>query len=69
MMFSPRATEKEIRGLLLDVRGQITEGPSPLGVYTVAVPAGGDPVKMLLARLRSEPQVVFVERAAGEEPR
>lgn len=69
MMFSPRATEKEIRGLLLDVRGQITEGPSPLGVYTVAVPAGGEPVKMLLARLRSEPQVVFVERAAGEEPR
>lgn len=67
VMFSPRSTEKEIRELLLDVRGQITEGPSRIGVYTIAVPAGSDPVKMLLARLRSEPQVVFAERAAGGE--
>jgi anti-sigma factor RsiW len=69
VMFSPRATEREIRQLLLDVRGEITAGPSPLGVYTVAVPAGRDPVEVVLARLRSEPQVAFAERAAGGDAR
>jgi hypothetical protein len=69
MMFRPDATEKEIRDLLHDVRGEIVGGPSAIGVYTVAVPAGTDPVKMLLARLRSEPQVMFVEPAAGEGAR
>ena len=65
VMFSPRATEQEIRGLLLGIRGQITAGPSPLGVYTIEVPADGDPVNVVLARLRSEPQVAFAEPAAG----
>jgi hypothetical protein len=68
LMFSPQAAEREIRGLLLGVHGEITAGPSPLGVYTVEVPVGetsaGDPAKVLLARLRSEPQVVFAEPAS-----
>jgi putative zinc finger protein len=67
VMFAPQASEREIRGLLLDVRGQITAGPSPLGVYTVGVPAAGDPIAEVLARLRSEPHVAFAEPAAGGE--
>jgi hypothetical protein len=70
LMFSPKSTEREVRGLLLGVHGEITAGPSPLGIYTVEVPvetpqgtAAGDPAKVLLARLRSEPQVVFAEPA------
>jgi anti-sigma factor RsiW len=66
VMFSPRATEREIRGLLLGIRGEITAGPSPLGLYTVEVPAAGDPAAGVLARLRSEPQVTFAEPVAGE---
>jgi hypothetical protein len=66
VMFSPKTTEREIRGLLLDVRGEITNGPSPLGVYTVEVPAGRDSLHAVLARLRSEPQVMLAEPAAGE---
>jgi hypothetical protein len=65
VMFSPKATERQIRGLLLDVRGEITGGPSPLGVYTVSVPAAANAVREILARLRSEPQVVFAEPATG----
>jgi anti-sigma factor RsiW len=64
VMFAPRTTEREIRDLLLGIRGQITAGPSPLGVYTIEVPAGGDPA-VILARLRSEPQVTFAEPASG----
>lgn len=66
VMFSPRATEGQIRELLLHVRGEITGGPSPLGVYTVEVPAGRDSLQAVLARLRSESQVMLVEPAAGE---
>ena len=69
VMFSPKATEREIRGLLLGIRGEITAGPSPLGLYTVEVPAAGDPVRVVLARLRSEPQVTFAEPVVGETGR
>src|SRR5436305_4491567 len=65
LMFSPRATEKEIRGLLLEVHGEITAGPSPLGIYTVEVPAAGHSVSAVLARLHSDPAVAFAEPAAG----
>lgn len=68
LMFSPRATEKEIRGLLLEVHGEITAGPSPLGIYTVEVPAAGHPVSAVLARLHSESAVTFAEPAAGGRP-
>jgi anti-sigma factor RsiW len=68
VMFSPNATEREIRRILRDVRGGIVAGPSPIGAYTVQVPAAGDPVGAVLARLRTEPQVVFAQPAAGEAP-
>ncbi|HEV8577809.1 MAG TPA: zf-HC2 domain-containing protein [Thermoanaerobaculia bacterium] len=66
-MFSPQASEREIRQLLLGIRGQITAGPSAIGVYTIEVPADGDPVEVVLARLRSEPQVAFAEPVGGNE--
>jgi hypothetical protein len=69
VMFSPKATERQIRALLLDLRGEITGWPSPLGVYTVSVPAATDAVREILARLRSEPQVVFAEPAPSGEGR
>jgi hypothetical protein len=68
LMFSPRATEKEIRELLLEVHGEITAGPSPIGIYTVEVPAAGHPVSAVLARLHSESAVTFAEPAAGGRP-
>ena len=69
VMFSPQATERQVRELLLDLRGEITGGPSQLGVYTVEVPVGSDSLQAVLARLRSEAQVMLAEPAAGEESR
>lgn len=68
MMFSPKATEKEIRDLLLAVQGEITAGPSPFGVYTVEVTAAGHPLSVVLTRLRSESVVILAEPAAGGVP-
>jgi hypothetical protein len=65
LMFSPGATEREIRALLLGVHGEIVAGPSPMGAYTVEVPARGEPAGAVLARLRSEASVVFAEPEAG----
>jgi hypothetical protein len=65
LMFSPTATEREIRALLLGVHGEIIAGPSPVGAYTVEVPARGEPAGAVLARLRSEAPVVFAEPEAG----
>jgi anti-sigma factor RsiW len=67
VMFSPQATEKEIRDLLLAVHGEITAGPSPLGAYTVEVTAA-DPVSVVLTRLRSDSLVTFAQPAAGSVP-
>jgi hypothetical protein len=33
--FAPDAREGDIRALLLEVHGVITDGPSPLGIYTI----------------------------------
>jgi hypothetical protein len=69
VMFSPQATEKEIRDLLLAVHGEITAGPSPFGAYTVDVTAAaGYPVSVILTRLRSDSVVTLAEPAAGGAP-
>jgi anti-sigma factor RsiW len=66
VMFQPQATEREIRELLHGVNGGIIAGPSPIGAYTIAVPAAGEPAGAVLARLRSEAQVVtFAEPVSG----
>jgi hypothetical protein len=64
LLFAEDATELEIRRLLLPLRADIAGGPSPLGAYTVRLPVpteGGDPVSVVLAHLRSRPEVRFAE--------
>ena len=65
VVFAEGITEKEIRDLLLRLRGQIVAGPSPLGVYTVEMPAAPDPLDRVLAHLRAQPKVSFAEPVAG----
>jgi Putative zinc-finger len=66
VVFGPGTTEQEIRDLLLSVRGRISGGPSPLGVYTVEVPALPDPLPDVLAQLRRHRQVSLAEPVAGD---
>ena len=66
VVFAPGTTEQEIRDLLLGIRGQIVSGPSSLGVYTVEVPTGPDPLNDVLAHVRKHRQVSLAEPVAGE---
>lgn len=68
VMFAPQAREREIRGALISIGGRIVDGPSPTGVYTIAVAPGegeADPAAVLRS-LRALPHVVFAEPAVGE---
>jgi anti-sigma factor RsiW len=65
LVFAEGTTEREARDLLLAIRGQIVAGPSSLGVYTVEVPAGPDPVEKILEHLRRQPRVSLAEPAVG----
>ena len=64
VVFAPTATEAELRRILLEVRGEVVGGPSPLGAYTIAVP-GGEPLELVLEHLRADAHVRFAEPVAG----
>jgi len=64
IVFSEQTREREMRGALISIGGRIVAGPSPTGVYTVAV-APEDDVPRVLETLRSFQQVLFAEAAAG----
>jgi anti-sigma factor RsiW len=67
VVFAPEASEAEIRQLLLELGAQVSGGPSPLGAYTVSLPAGAgaEPLPVVLAHLRGHPRVLFAEPVAG----
>jgi len=66
VVFAESATERQIREVLLPIGGQLAGGPSPLGVYTVELPEGRDPLPVVLQHLRSRPEVSFAEPIMGE---
>jgi hypothetical protein len=66
VVLSDDITEREWRELLLSVGGRIVQGPSALGVYTVAVAPAQAPEA--LARLRSHPKVRLAEPMPGPAP-
>lgn len=57
--FGNDITEREARELLLAIRGQIVQGPSALGLYTIEVPA--QDAGSAIARLRAHRQVRLAE--------
>lgn len=78
ILFTEQATERQIREILMKVRGRLVDGPSPLGTYTVEIaaategiapgrPAGGAPdsLGIVLGYLTSQPIVRFAEPVAG----
>jgi len=66
IVFSEDITEREIRGLLQAQHGQLVQGPSMLGVYTLQLAAGGErELQQAMTQLRSHPKVKLVEAVNG----
>jgi anti-sigma-K factor RskA len=63
VVFDEQVSERELRGLLLPLGARIVGGPSPLGVYTLELPAEATPAEAAAA-LRARPLVRFAEPAA-----
>lgn len=57
--FKPEATERDIRGALLDVAATLVGGPGQLGEYLVRVPPGK--VEAAAAKLRAHATIEAVE--------
>ena len=64
LVFAEGATERQMRDVLLAIGGRLADGPSPLGVYTVELSEGSDPLPVILKHLKSRPEVSFAEPVA-----
>jgi hypothetical protein len=63
VVFQGNAPEKEVRELLVSIKGTIVDGPSTMGFYTIGfpVPDGSESERVLdvaLEQLRSRPEIV-----------
>ncbi|NNM01635.1 MAG: hypothetical protein HKO62_12855 [Gammaproteobacteria bacterium] len=68
VVFAGTLAETARRELLVGAGARVVDGPSPAGVYTIAPRAAdADGAAGLLAALRTDPGVVFVEPAAGHQ--
>jgi len=66
IVFAEDITEKEIRALLQAQHGQLVQGPSMLGVYTLQLETGGEPeLQQAIIKLRADPKVKLVEAVTG----
>ena len=66
LVFAEDITEKELRGLLLEIPARFIAGPTALGVYTIALePSASNArrVQRALAQLRAHPKVRLAEMA------
>ncbi|WP_139556803.1 anti-sigma factor [Methylotetracoccus oryzae] len=68
VVFEPGSDPGRIDALVNSVRGQIVDGPSELGVYTIRIDGDASAVTQAAARLRMNPQVAFAEPAAPPLP-
>ncbi|MGZ8190839.1 MAG: zf-HC2 domain-containing protein [Methylococcaceae bacterium] len=68
IVFAEDITEREIRTLLQAQQGQLVQGPSMLGVYTVQLATGGaHELQQALTNLRASPKVKLAEAVAGAD--
>jgi len=71
VVFAGEITESEMRKLLLAVHGQIVEGPSYIGVYTVELSpadAGGETLEQAVKTLRADAKVRLAEPVSPINP-
>lgn len=67
VVFDDGLDQRRLRELLLPLGAEIVAGPSPLGVYTLALSGahGEEPLAWVVSHLRAQPEVRFVEPLAA----
>lgn len=60
LSFAPGTTEAGARALLLENKISIVSGPSALGIYQIAAPAGAD-LDAVAERLNASPLIVYLQ--------
>jgi hypothetical protein len=68
VVFADDITEKQLRELLLSIDSQVIEGPSPLGVYSIALSeknSNSNSAVQALAKLRANAKVRLAEMKNG----
>ena len=69
VVFADTLDQRGLREILLPLGAEIVAGPSPLGVYTLVLPADAEPIGWVLAHLRARPEVRFAEPVRDEAER
>lgn len=64
LVFSDGTSKQDISRLVASVQGELVDGPSPKGVYTIRLSHGRD-LSDALTRLRQDAKVVFAEPVLG----
>ena len=68
VVFADDITEKQLRELLLSIDSQVIDGPSPLGVYSIALGeknSNSNSAVQALAKLRANAKVRLAEMKNG----
>jgi anti-sigma factor RsiW len=66
VVFADTLDQRSLREILLPLGAEIVAGPSPLGVYTLVLPADAEPIGWVLTHLRARPEVRFAEPVRDE---
>ena len=61
VVFAEELDQRGLREILLPLGAEIVAGPSPLGVYTLVLPAGAEPIDWVVTHLRARAEVRFAE--------
>lgn len=69
VVFADTLDQRGLREILLPLGAEIVAGPSPLGVYTLVLPADAEPLGWVLTHLRARPEVRFAEALRDEAER
>lgn len=68
VVFSPTASEEDLRGLLLAAGAHFADGPSPAGVYTLEIGGDEEAGAAALERLRRDPRIELAEPVVVRPP-
>ncbi|MDH5327394.1 MAG: hypothetical protein OEZ68_00970 [Gammaproteobacteria bacterium] len=69
VVFADTATQKDIRELLVDMKAQIANGPTDIGLYTIYIRNNARQTELMIDRLKKSKLILLAEPAFAGKPR